>query len=511
MGSGLTEFGPYRLGRRIAVGGMAEIFRAERRSDGAAVAIKLLLPQYTRDPELVRMLEDEARVQATVVHPNLVRLIEFGRVGKQSYLALEFVDGASLRDILRAGPLSRPLAVHVVAEVSRALVVVHAAGVVHRDVTPENILISRDGSVRLGDFGIARSALTGRTRTGIIKGKLAYLAPEQVRGTTIGPRTDLYALGLVLFESLTGEHYLRGDTEPELLRAAEAPTFREAGFADDILRDLLAVEPDARPASAADALARLEALPHDAAGLIERVTTAIIDDDAPERPGTVRLVAKEPRRRAPLWIGAAVVTSIAAGSVWLATRTSAPTGRDAAVDTATEPAPVDASVDGVDASVDASVVVDAALDAMLVDAASSRPKAPDARSAPIDAAIVDAGHNNREAVAKVRSDYHARGILDADLPADVAALLARGETDDAALADARRAIDAIRIDEPFVKRKLDRINGAIRRADRNKVDVKRLDALAAAALDDLLDGRYESCNTRLDQMANLLAQGHSPP
>src|SRR5690242_2880028 len=105
MASAPTDFGEYRLGQRIAVGGMAEIFRAERRSDGAQVALKLLLPQYARDPELVRMLTEEARIQASLAHPNLVRVLELGRVGKQPYIALELVDGASLRDILRDGPL----------------------------------------------------------------------------------------------------------------------------------------------------------------------------------------------------------------------------------------------------------------------------------------------------------------------------------------------------------------------------------------------------------------------
>src|SRR6188768_4330348 len=114
MGSGPTDFGAYRLGPRIAVGGMAEVFRAERIADRMPVAIKVLLPQYSRDPELVRMLEDEAKVQASLSHPNLVRVLEFGRVGKQHYIALELVDGVSLREVLRDGALAAPLALHVV-------------------------------------------------------------------------------------------------------------------------------------------------------------------------------------------------------------------------------------------------------------------------------------------------------------------------------------------------------------------------------------------------------------
>src|SRR5262245_41587693 len=121
MGSAPTEIAGYRLGPRIAIGGMAEVFRAERIADGTPVALKLLLPQHARDPEFVRMLEDEARVQRSLIHPNLVRLVEHGRAGNQPFLALELIDGTSLRELLRDGPLPRSLALHVVDAVLRAL------------------------------------------------------------------------------------------------------------------------------------------------------------------------------------------------------------------------------------------------------------------------------------------------------------------------------------------------------------------------------------------------------
>jgi serine/threonine-protein kinase len=520
MASAPSEFGDYRLGRRIAVGGMAEIFRAERISDGTPVAIKLLLPQYARDPELVRMLADEARLQSSLSHPNLVRVLEFGRAGKQPYIALELVDGVSLREVLRAGPLPVPLALHVVAEVVRALVVVHAASVVHRDVTPENILCARTGEVRLGDFGIARSALAGgRTRTGIIKGKLAYLSPEQVTAGSIDARSDLYAVGLVLFEAIAGEAFLRGDTEPALLRAAESPVFRSSGHAalDDLLRSLLALAPPDRPPSASALLPRLDALGPDRAGLVERVEQAlrtVIDDDEPRR-GTVRVAARPPRRR---WLTIAIVAVAAAGTVtaaslWLARdRSSTVRAIDAAVVAASTidasgfapidtPAPPVADVQ--DTRFDAAAVVASDARAVRNDAAIA--VAPVDTATPPDPAPVLAAR-----LAQLRADLDGRGILEADLSDDARAALDRVRTagtleqGEAALADARRAFETTRIDERFVKRKLDRLNSAIRAADRAKVDVAELDRLAADALEDLLDRRYDACNKRLNQIDRLL-------
>src|SRR5690349_17535774 len=185
MPRGTERIGKWTLGRRIAVGGMAEIFEA-RGPDGQRVVLKVLLPQHARDPEFVRMLEDEARVHTVLAHPNLVRVLGHGVDAEQPWLALEHVDGPSLADLgaalRRAGRRMPPgVAVYVAGELLRALEYVHDArdasgrplAIVHRDVTPQNVLLDRGGRVRLGDFGIARSTVRdGRTRTGVIKGKL---------------------------------------------------------------------------------------------------------------------------------------------------------------------------------------------------------------------------------------------------------------------------------------------------------------------------------------------------
>ncbi|MCC6873865.1 MAG: serine/threonine protein kinase, partial [Sandaracinaceae bacterium] len=217
------------LGRRLAVGGMGEIFEA---TDGRTDAVlKLLLPQHAKNAEIVGALAHEGELARRLAHPNVVRVLVVHASGAAPHLVLERVDGAPLSDLLEA-PLPLPEALAAVLPLLDALEHVHGArgedgaalGIVHRDVTPQNVLVSRDGVVKLTDFGIARSRLKdARTRTGIVKGKLNYLAPEQVTGSSVDARTDLYAIGLVLFELSTGQSYLQGEDDVALLRVAEDP------------------------------------------------------------------------------------------------------------------------------------------------------------------------------------------------------------------------------------------------------------------------------------------------
>ncbi|MBI5549128.1 MAG: protein kinase [Deltaproteobacteria bacterium] len=222
----------YELLERIAVGGMGEVFRARRTGPGGFekdVAIKRLLPDVARSPELVRMFFDEARLAARLSSPGLVQVFDFGEGGGLPYLVMEYVAGTDLAALLaRGGALPSPLAVHVAGELCQTLSELHAAaGVVHRDVTPSNVLVSLEGRIKLADLGIAKACAGGkRTEPGALKGKLSYLAPEQLRGEEADARTDLYMLGLVLFEALTGEPYLRAENDAALIRVAERPVFR---------------------------------------------------------------------------------------------------------------------------------------------------------------------------------------------------------------------------------------------------------------------------------------------
>lgn len=257
---------------RIAVGGMAEIFLARRCGPGGfakLMALKRVLPELARQSEFREMFADEARLCASLSHPGLVQVFDYGEVDDTPYLAMEWVDGGDLTVLLDAGgPLPTEAATFIMAEVVRALAYVHDAlddegkslKIVHRDLSPGNILISRAGDVKLGDFGVAKArGRLARTEAGQLKGTLAYLSPEQVSGGQVDERTDVYAVGLLLFELLTGERYVQGDSEVELLKAASHPKQRSASECcadvpdelDKVLGKALALDPERRFPNAA--------------------------------------------------------------------------------------------------------------------------------------------------------------------------------------------------------------------------------------------------------------------
>ncbi|MEB2323816.1 MAG: serine/threonine-protein kinase, partial [Sorangiineae bacterium] len=214
---------------RVGAGGMAEVFRAIHRETGRLVALKRILPGVAEDEELVELFVDEARIASHLDHPNIARIFEAGKVGSSLFIALEFVEGQSLRTLIdrasaRGEPLPVELAVHVASETARGLAYAHDAtderghplGIVHRDVSPQNVLVSYDGAVKLIDFGIAKAAGgMVRTQAGSIKGKAGYMAPEQVFGGAVDRRTDVFALGVSLWEALTLERLY--DAPNELL------------------------------------------------------------------------------------------------------------------------------------------------------------------------------------------------------------------------------------------------------------------------------------------------------
>src|SRR6185312_9176949 len=210
----------YTLVERIGRGGMAEVFRARVQSLGGFerdVAVKVLLPQFANEPEFVDMLLDEARIAGNIVHPCVVQVIDVGRQGEIFYIVMEYVCGLDLRSIARSvagARLPLPMALFVIGEVLRGLHAVHCAvddqgnprRIVHRDVSPANVLVDENGAVKLGDFGIAHaSGRLTRTRTGSVKGKSRYMAPEQLTGKPVDHRADLYAVGVTLFEALLGD------------------------------------------------------------------------------------------------------------------------------------------------------------------------------------------------------------------------------------------------------------------------------------------------------------------
>src|SRR5438093_6364908 len=193
---------------------MATVYTARRIADGAIVALKVLREQYATDVEFIERFQREAKAISELVHPHMVRVYDSGRDGTVHYIAMEYVEGANLKEyIRREGRLSPERALQIAAQVCEALEFAHSHGVVHRDIKPQNILLTADGQVKVTDFGIARALSSATiTQTGTVLGSVQYLSPEQARGTTVGRSADLYALGVVLYEMVTGQLPFDGDS-----------------------------------------------------------------------------------------------------------------------------------------------------------------------------------------------------------------------------------------------------------------------------------------------------------
>jgi serine/threonine-protein kinase len=300
-------FGRYLLVDRIAVGGMAEVFAAlDREGDpGRLHAVKRILPTLAEDRQLVAMFLDEARIAAQVRHPGIAAIHDLGRQGDAYWIAMEYVAGVTLRALLdrtrAAGErLPVPLAAAIAWHVADALDAAHRARdargrpleVVHRDVSPANVLLGYDGRVRLIDFGIAQAAISTRGRDAVLRGKFGYMSPEQVRGVAVDRRADVFALGAVLHEALAGERLFTGPSELAVLekvRSAEvrAPSERNPAVPpalDRVVLRALARDPDDRFAWASDLRDALrpwavEAGPEGGAPALARLVAARFADE----------------------------------------------------------------------------------------------------------------------------------------------------------------------------------------------------------------------------------------
>lgn len=230
----MEPFGKYVLLRRLAYGGMAEIFLARLEGEEGfrkTCVLKRILPQFSSDTEFVRMFVDEAVLAARLTHPNVVQTYDFGNIDGSYFIAMELIDGTDLRNLsqtmLKKARFFSPAEVAALGEeICRGLSYVHNLrdedgahlSIVHRDISPHNIMLSRAGQAKIMDFGIAKAAMRAvKTRTGTIKGKLAYMAPEQASAHPVDKRTDQFAVGLVLWELVTGVRHFEGASEPELL------------------------------------------------------------------------------------------------------------------------------------------------------------------------------------------------------------------------------------------------------------------------------------------------------
>ncbi len=282
--------GKYLLLDRLGAGGMAEVFRARYCPEGGferTVAVKRVLPAYAQDPEFVRLFREEARLGALLNHPNIVQVLDVGSHQGSYYLAMEFVDGVPLDALLRQqGALPLPVVTYLGLQLAAALDYAHhrtspsgePLKLVHRDLNPPNVLVSRIGEVKLSDFGIARAADRVRvTQTGMVRGKASYMSPEQAANGEIDARTDLFALGLTLWEALTGRQAVSGAPDEEVLHLlvtcdVPAPSKLRPEVpaeVDGIVAGLLQRDCSRRTPSARVACEQLEALTGPAAPLPE--------------------------------------------------------------------------------------------------------------------------------------------------------------------------------------------------------------------------------------------------
>ncbi|MFI8187928.1 Stk1 family PASTA domain-containing Ser/Thr kinase [Streptomyces sp. NPDC085946] len=256
--------GRYRVEARIAVGGMATVYRAVDTRLDRVLALKVMHPALAADASFVERFIREAKSVARLAHPNVVQVFDQGTDGPYVYLAMEYVAGCTLRDVLRErGALQPRAALDILEPVLAALGAAHRAGFVHRDMKPENVLIGDDGRVKVADFGLVRAVDTVTNTTGTVLGTVSYLAPEQIEQGTAGPRVDVYACGVMLYEMLTGAKPHDGDSPATILykhlhEDVPPPSAAVPGMAyelDELVASATARTPDVRPHDAVALLA----------------------------------------------------------------------------------------------------------------------------------------------------------------------------------------------------------------------------------------------------------------
>jgi serine/threonine protein kinase len=221
------QFGRYEIRSKIGEGGMGEVYTAVDSELGRSVAIKILPSEFTTDPDRRGRFRQEARVISALNHPNIITIYEVGENEHGSFLATELVDGRTLREVLKSESMTLPRILRIVEQAANALVAAHAAGIVHRDVKPENIMLRRDSIVKVLDFGLAKpseeiklsSGSDNKTVPGTVMGSARYMSPEQARGLEVDERTDIWSVGVVLYEMLAGRTPFDGETSADTMAA----------------------------------------------------------------------------------------------------------------------------------------------------------------------------------------------------------------------------------------------------------------------------------------------------
>ncbi|MBK7860766.1 MAG: protein kinase [Archangiaceae bacterium] len=342
------RFGRYEIKNPLSTGGMAEVYLAVQRGAGdfeKQVAVKVLLPELEEDPALVERFLYEARLAAGLTHPNICQVFDAGEEHGRHYMVLEYLPGQTLGRIIRRGVrvgqrLSPQLAAYCVARAAEALAYAHERrgpdgkplAIVHRDVSPGNVMVTYEGQVKLLDFGIARAVdRKFRTRTGELRGKLSYMSPEQISEAEADARSDLFALGVVLYECLTGTHPFEAETDLETLRAVlerpipELPASVPARL-KQVVEQALQRDPDARPQQARDLAAQLDEVagaagPEGLRAYMHEVFERERADELARAEQKRTVPVADRRSRAPvLAAGAVAAAAVAGAAIWAATR-----------------------------------------------------------------------------------------------------------------------------------------------------------------------------------------------
>jgi beta-lactam-binding protein with PASTA domain/predicted Ser/Thr protein kinase len=301
--------GRYQVERKLGAGGMANVYLAEDQELGRRVAIKILNDRHANDDQFVERFRREAKNAAALSHPNIVSIYDRGEAEGSYYIAMEYLDGRSLKElIISRGPAPLNVAIEYARQILSALRFAHRHGIVHRDIKPHNVLVDAEGRVKVTDFGIARAGTSQMTEAGSIVGTAQYLSPEQARGTGVDQRSDLYSLGIVLYELVTGTLPFNGDTpveiamkhlsqNPELPSTLRPELPREL---DLVVTRALAKDPDERYQSAEEMDADLERLARGAAVSAETEESATQIMRAPTGPmsATAATMIVPPRRGA---------------------------------------------------------------------------------------------------------------------------------------------------------------------------------------------------------------------
>ena len=360
-----ATFGSYRIVRMIGAGGMGAVYAAEHTLLGRAAAIKVLLPEYSVNSSVVMRFFNEAKAATAIRHPGIVEIYDFGYTPDGSgYIAMELLEGQSLTGRMRVGALRPAHALTLVRQISGALAAAHAKGIVHRDLKPDNVFIVPDPEVpggeriKLLDFGIAKlmpaAGGNSTTNTGAVLGTPTYMAPEQCRGVAVDQRVDLYALGCILFEMLTGRPPFTGEGAGDVLAAhihlpppavrATAPWCPES--LERLVAHLLVKDPAHRVSSAAALIGEIDRLATEVTAIPGPAATHPEMSTASAQTTLSAATGAGPRIPAPrraVWIGLGLTVIAIVGVVIAIGRDDEPTP-SAGPPTAARLAPVDASV-----------------------------------------------------------------------------------------------------------------------------------------------------------------------